>query len=130
MIRPNELRIGNWVDGGKVYYKIQASDFVYTNFNVTKPIPLTPEILESAGFEREEDEILNVYSKKYLCTCPIQDSKPDHIDFKIYEDNYGNWYLYFEGAGIGNGFKYLHQLQNLYYTLTGHELTINLHATV
>lgn len=108
MINANELRIGNLVEKNGVVY---VADFITIrmahNYN---PIPLTPEILEKAGFE-------------------IQISQ---IDFW----KKGKVYMYWDGEELSANFghieqldvhvKYLHQLQNLFFALTGEELTVSL----
>lgn len=134
MIAANELRINNWVN--KSYFGEERSEY----FQITKgfeidsaeelyyPIPLTPELLVRCGFEKEK--IHNGFSfkkeigrdgfKLEICFCK---GVQEYTDFKI----------------IGNGcyddcgemslneiLKYLHQLQNLYFALTGEELNIEL----
>ena len=116
-----ELRIGNWVyrQSGKmvkeeVYnttYKIQTINN-QTGYKF-QPIELTEEILLKCGF-------LKVRS--------------DYEEAETFDFYYG--VLYFDMANqstkINNkyvlGFvpDYLHQLQNLYFALTGEELQVNL----
>src|SRR5690349_8119537 len=53
MIRESELRIGNMVDGGQngpLYYASKTSDFVYSDFTRTKPMPITPDGIEAWRF--------------------------------------------------------------------------------
>jgi hypothetical protein len=118
MIPPNELRIGNWVSQkvetkcGYVVkmFKVTNGDF-YDNtvmpvFDHLEPIPLTPEILERAGFGCRAG---NVYYKEGV------------VDSLIYQyDGFIVW-------EVNNMvIKYLHWLQNLYFCLTtGKELEIN-----
>jgi hypothetical protein len=74
------------------------------------PIPLTPEILEKAGFKFDGDfnsySISSVILSKNYCLCSI-----------------GDEYLC-ELNRIGKPIKHIHQLQNLYFALTGEELQI------
>ena len=127
MISANELRIGNWVNqrnrkyvGKSLYpFKVRIQDLKYlegkTTFKErTEGIPLTPEILEKAGFEKVREE-----------SCEID---LDH--FRISYDGQ-TFLLYDNDFGPGSGvllfhIKYLHQLQNLYFALTGQELNIEL----
>jgi len=51
--------------------------------------------------------------------------------FAIVQDGIGSKYPYFFDYSLDGGFedqrleiKYVHQLQNLFYVITGHELTI------
>jgi len=83
-----------------------------------QPIPLTPEILEKCGFEND-----NVFEKmfKYL-NKSIYDT--DKLTFRKEEG-----FICFDGIKYRTLLKhiiYLHQLQNLYFALTGEELTVNL----
>lgn len=102
----HELRIGNWLTSDdNSFWKVDAevidvvgrrADHLYA------PIPLTPEMLEKCGFK-----------------------------VTITEHTYGNgrvgifFYVGLFTYGIAKG-RYLHQLQNLYFALTGEELTVNL----
>lgn len=110
MIKATELRIGNWVDSSNgVLYQINKSHFENTDFRITKPIPLTPEILEKCGF------LKNGYNYK---------ESDGIIDFFIDKDTSITYYE------VGNivfcNIYYLHELQNLYRWLTGEELKVNL----
>lgn len=127
MIQANELRIGNWVidpDGNPVtvndiFYSgqegINACDNNYEcypilDFDELSPIPLTPEILEKAGFEKDKLGYTNGFNFSL------------YYNHKKDKGNYGAYWKSFE-AGVD--FKHLHQLQNLYFALTGMELNIN-----
>lgn len=104
----NELRIGNWVIFEKEIYRFSIYDFENSNYQIVHPIPLTPEILEKCGFEKQ---MMWTYS------------------ISIGGDMNLVYYLGEKGWSIGNkqysdfsNLKHLHQLQNLYYALTGQEL--------
>lgn len=109
-LKASDLRIGNWVNnykGGPVKITatgIKIADIEEDFFN---PIPLTPEILEKCGFEWD------IVTKRYWNSGPIEIS------------------LIKQTANIGRDtfileFHHLHQLQNLYFALTGIELEISL----
>ena len=68
-MKANELMIGDWVYTNRDYMPIAQVEAIYPHFIFTKdgeyegeeikendiePIPLTPEILEKNGFEKEE----------------------------------------------------------------------------
>lgn len=78
------------------------------------PIPLTEEMLLKCGFnyDKEEDcwKICGLFIRKEDC------------GFRIYIECEDAWYsgCYF------NDFRYLHQLQNIYFDLTGKELEVKL----
>jgi hypothetical protein len=120
MIKENEIRIGNWViDNTREksrYIKLDSNE-VYEligtgNWDYIEPIPLTPEILEKAGFE--EDKLHECYViKQFGCGVAIEffDNEINLVGHKSAEDL---------------PCKYVHQLQNLIYSLTGEELMIEL----
>ena len=118
MIQANELRIGNWVYdtrtvGSRVGLPVVLNEKVVKRIleydvDYYEPIPLTPEILEKCGFEK-------IYESKI------------HSTYWINGLSYYYWherniqYASFKGLELES--KYLHQLQNLYFALTGEELT-------
>jgi len=112
MISANELRIGNETSFGKVYqieedcFYSKKNDVSYKNkWAKIDPIPLTPEILYNCGFT-------------YDGTCFIR--KGIFIgEFKSGLKYMPTNQLYW-GGNIE--IKCLHQLQNLYFSLTGEEL--------
>lgn len=134
-----ELRIGNWVEEevlgivkvSEIYRHVVLAtsknlnkegvvvdfDYVLTLDNI-QPISLTPEILEKCGIERTGN-LANSASRKFYKIGKI-------IIESIYENRIAV-YIDSETEFILIGFHgYLHQLQNLYYALTGEELIINL----
>lgn len=121
-MKPSEIRIGNLAmsqDGnvlscmgitahnhehrGVFWYGDELG--FYESIEDMKPIPLTEEWLVKFGFENGELLVFEGYVlfKKF----------PDIITLEI------------DGNRMPlHGFKYVHQLQNLYFALTGEELTI------
>jgi hypothetical protein len=120
-MKANELRIGNWLYSG-----ITKEDFIIDGYDIlnidegdddgkTKPIKLTEEWLVKFGFEKR---ITVGHSVQYF----IGKNPVTH-----------DWLfdiLWLEGYSTPfyrNGFhkiKHVHQLQNLYFALTGEELKI------
>jgi len=123
MIQANELRLGNWLKrnsqpNGFLVDVQTIVRLVHSGVRDEHPIPLTPEILEKCGFEND-----NVFKKmfKYL-NKSIYDT--DKLTFRKEEG-----FICFDGIKYRTLLKhviYLHQLQNLYFALTGEELTVNL----
>jgi hypothetical protein len=102
-----ELRIGNLLENGKVIgSNDHRSVFVGNNWYLTqdlKPIELTYQWLDKLGFEfKDAGDFGHYYSLDNFDL--NQDYQP--IDFDCIE------------------IKYVHQLQNLYFALTGKELEI------
>lgn len=145
MIQARDIRIGNWVsisennehpkyrcvsqikNRGIVFHDLEHSGHFL--FEKLSPIPLTNEILEKCGFELSNKD-LETYNIKYTGECTIQDLEFYQSrdistiirQWENYEDSTNNNYRYISLYNI----KYLHQLQNLYYALTGEELIVNL----
>lgn len=133
MITASELRIGNWVmynDQNETpmptAIQICIQDLILINENVKdcnyKPIPLTEEILLKCGFQKRESSACNEYyiginqvTKDWLFSITWL-IKPESI-------NAPNCPFYRNG---GHNIYYLHELQNLFYSLTKTELIINL----
>jgi hypothetical protein len=111
----NELRIGNYVDFKGNLQKdedqiIKACDFTAIDFDssLIEPIPLTEEWLIKFGLKKEKDR-----------GCGFNYTN-NSKRFKL---------IYFDGAyGLKNSryynIKHVHQLQNLYFALTGEELNL------
>ncbi len=122
MVQANELMIGNLVnlvslDGDVLEIEIMASDIEFcdeneNDFNICyKPILITGEWLLKFGFKHA----LSGMEKFPLKT--INRMKADSLT--EYELCIGVENLWLTKI------KYIHQLQNLYYALTGEELTLS-----
>ena len=114
-MKANELRIGNLIDrqdyickvtkieeGGIITEPLEYKGEMFVKQGV-EPIPLTEEWLVKFGFKKGSKGWFKTYSHKTevsVITCKF------------------NFYMY---KHICN---YVHQLQNLYFALTGEELTI------
>lgn len=115
-MQANELRIGNYIYYNGKLSKIDLTDFRDIledeyEINYYKSIPLTDEILLRCGFEDKGiDDNWIIFRFKSIRIC-----KTEMLGFIFNFDN-GEEYV---------KVKYLHQLQNLCFTLTGKELTYN-----
>ena len=120
MIKPNELRLLNWVKYDNRYFQIHSIAYVFptlntdefgigvVDYNNIQPVELTPDILEAAGFTNG----IKTIETSFLET----EFYVDLMDGDAGFNKHGLWFPC----------KYLHQLQNLYYCLTGEELQIDL----
>ena len=133
MIKANDFRVGNFVN--EYYYNsivgkyesslikvnavykthIVCQDDCAYGFSDISPIPLTEDILLKCGFESH-------YSTFYLANSDFDISYNDELEngISICVGDYCPRGRCFEHI------KFLHQLQNLYFALTGTELEINL----
>jgi hypothetical protein len=112
-----ELRIGNWIKlDGELETTVDCHDItqldVAPHSIIIEPIPLTEEWLLKFG-------------KTKLGLSVQQSSYPDG-DLYVGFDDKGICRLMncSEGFNFGKEIKYVHQLQNLYFALTGEELII------
>jgi hypothetical protein len=112
----SELRLGNWImfsDSKYVGQFLQVELTFFQCYDITEEenelpfegVLITPEILEKAGFENWDK---NKYANDVMCLTLN-----------------GHGFLYLANQRHVNLF-YLHQLQNLYFALTGEELTLDL----
>jgi hypothetical protein len=112
-MKASELRIGNWVRDEEGYYQIKGEHLDEDNFPTiqTWEIQLTEEWLLKFGFEKKMAWTFAKPLSGNLVLVYYLGEKGCSIGFKNYSDF---------------SCEYAHQLQNLYFALTGEELTINL----
>lgn len=120
MLKPEELRIGNyvlaeqdniadaigvvkWIGRNSVSVKCDTYETGLMKAKF-KSIPLTEEWLEKFGFQ-------------------IRDDMMPYLEKLGLLDNDGKYYYWGEES-VDVKIKYVHQLQNLFHSLTGEELTI------
>lgn len=132
-MKPEELRIGNYIlDYGQI---CQVNGFLLTRLEEihregkepinTSRIPISEEWLIKLGFEKESGNKLRLHSYD--------------LEFRKTDDPYptvgiwkGRFYYIVDVHETYTGslddksieIDYVHQLQNLYYSLTGEKLTI------
>lgn len=135
MIQANELRIGAKALNDRVPVTVIACHEDYAtvltsqgnkitaHFDLMQPIPLTPEVLEKCGFEFKKNYNYKDGSKgdvftngRYLLTV-----------FYTGEGYSISWWSANGTSldGIGRQLLHLHDLQNLFFALTGEELAIS-----
>ena len=123
-MKQNEIRVGNCLIDPRAYdkelnkkfgvddspyFKVTARDIQFAE--EYKPIPLTEEILLKCGFKKDTKGVLvlnkNIYSL-------------------ILWGGEVSVYLKIDESVLSIEINYLHQLQNLYFALSGQELEVNL----
>lgn len=137
-----ELRIGNYISIHNVWYKIVGiekervlieyhngeADYYWIDY--IEPIKLTEEVLLKIGFRKEE----RISSILYYLDYEIDLDECIHVKYLIYDSKAlpllritSPSAIIFESYKFTKrGIKYLHELQNAYYCLTGEELEIEL----
>jgi hypothetical protein len=124
-MKAEELRIGNWYQWyaeGKYYeYQVIQSDFSNDcNFLNFEPIPLTEEWLVKFGFKKK---YCSHFDSFFIGINPVtKDWMFDIVWIKsMINYSYQGFPFYRNGHFR---IESVHQLQNLYFALTGTELTI------
>lgn len=114
MINPQEYRIGNWIEYDTHHGQIDQADFADKSFwSKACPIPLTKEWLLKLGFYQGDTSsvFLDINEKTFL-----EGGKSIVRDYRVTCVCGGNYF--------GNNLLYVHQIQNLYFALTGAELQV------
>lgn len=127
MIKASELRIGNWYNDKRInrhfvvnqIHELSIShgdtDYSPTRIDYVEGIELTPEWLERFGFESE-------VSKSYSSGSPGVEFMVYRNSLFTYNDVQKAWW--YDGKILQLQPKYVHQLQNLFFALTGRELEL------
>lgn len=112
-MKANELRIGNLILDNKEVKKVTSGmlsnwDIIKRDYGGYNPIPITEEWLLKFGFEK-----------------PAHTWCGDKFHLTNYDRDHSLWCVAMNknNAIIAN-IRYLHQLQNLYFALTGEELEL------
>ena len=114
MIKVNELRIGNIVSNGesvvvKLFMLYTGLDEFYVDYD---PIELNEDWLLKFGFIESNNTEFHTYDK-------------DKLSIHLKSKQYANGRTYFNSwCIIEKQIKHVHQLQNLYFALTGEELSL------
>lgn len=114
-MKPQDLRIGNLVKDatGEIFPVKSLDESMNGTMQLIEGIPLTPELLERFGFVKE-------FSKSF--------SSGNEVTFDIYRkgkftyNSIQNQWWY--GIALNAPLQYVHQLQNLYFAITGTELEL------
>lgn len=128
MSEAKNFRIGNLVDLGNrigrisellsnhcMVVDLEETQDTLEDFDRVQGIPLTEEWLVKFGFDKEEAVAtgIAVWDEFYIGSFEISNSGTGFSDWS---------FLPYQGNVVK--IKYVHQLQNLYFTLTGEELTL------
>jgi len=111
-MKATEFRIGNLLElpnGQPVQISIDSLKEIESGIHPYQKIPLTEEWLLKFGFEK-------IYEYYYKGRFFIENLFDNRFTFRITINN--------AESAHANSVKYVHQLQNLYFALTGEELII------
>lgn len=114
-----ELRIGNIVHDyiGNIR-PVTGQDI--SNFEAGKdkfvPVDLTVDILIKFGFSKQK------YTRNYE---KFWDDDNGLVQLRVIDEEIARFELYSDGIILSRPIAYMHELQNLYYCLTGEELPVS-----
>ncbi len=118
-MKANEMRVGNYYDHNGEVKQVTPNTILEVweaERDWCKPIPLSEEVLIRCGFEKNKNEDRS--DCFYFISVGVS-------QLHINPDNGVAWI--FRGDNIFNNptlIEYLHQLQNLYFALTGEEIVL------
>ena len=133
MINPNEFRLGNYllqkintrilpVRCGSEHFASMSSPGLKDLF----PLVLKPEYLQKAGFAENPDYPLLPEAREFRLLLPVMGSQKTEILAYIKNNKECFARAVVNGLPASNNIYHLHQLQNLYFSLTGEELALAL----
>jgi hypothetical protein len=131
MIKEQELRLGNYILQ-KVNNRISMVKCSFEHFDLLSkgenknmyPVVLKAELLEKCGFGENKDYPLAPSAREYILALPVNGSNKNEIYAYIKSNGECFGRASVDGLPASNNFYHLHQLQNLYFTVTGEELEV------
>ena len=133
MINSNELRLGNYLMQ-KIQTRIVTAKCGYQHFELMArgeikdlfPVVLKPELLEKCGFIENKNYALLPDAREFKLVLPVIGNDQNEIQAFVKNNKECFGRATINNLPISNNFYHLHQLQNLYFALTGEELSISL----
>ena len=136
IIQPSELRVGNYIydDFDEVHVVERVESQRYNDWNGSDPSLVV--------FSKPNDEYNSMYTCDIVSGIPLTEEWLVKLGAKEYmgEWQYGLhiggiklffrkqsniWYSELGGIYMGDRFKFVHEVQNIKFALTGNELTIS-----
>jgi hypothetical protein len=128
LLAVRSLSIGNYLKRNEIVVTIDARSIfdIWTDEGINKlgyePIPITMELIERFGFVFEElGDDPTLEEQSYRKAIRGYGSKAFEIEFNKFENGFTLDFI----TGELIIYKYVHELQNLYYLLIGWELSWN-----
>lgn len=133
MVNASELRIGNYILH-KTGVRILPATITFQHFELLAkglakemfPLPLKPDILLACGFIENKKYHMLPEGREFILTLPVMGNHKNEIYGYLNANKESYARATIDGLVISNNFYHLHQLQNLYYALTGKELEVML----
>lgn len=99
--------------------------YSYINIEEIKPIPLTTEILEKNGWDKEEKDG-SVFSLSEAFIGGDEDDEDNYTCFQLYYQNKKDgWVIDMRGEPLKFEIHYIHELQHLFFGLgINHEMEV------
>lgn len=119
------LRIISNCDGYYATYYDENESLQEVNVNVIEGIPITPEILEKNGWDKEEKDG-SVFSLSEAFMGGDEDDEDNYTCFQLYYQNKKDgWVIDMRGEPLKFGVHYVHELQHLFFGLgINHEMEV------
>jgi hypothetical protein len=133
MIKSSEYRLGNYLMH-KTGVRILTVQCSHEHFALLAkggekdmfPVVLSAPVLEKCGFRENKKYALLPESREFILLIPVMGS--GEIEMRAYIKNNKECFarVMLSGVPVSNNFFHLHQLQNIYFSLTGAELELML----
>ena len=129
MIDASELRLGNYVLH-KASVRILPVKLTFQHFELLGkglmkdffPIGFKPDILQKCGFIENKKYHLYPEGREFILALPVMGNNKNEVYAYINKETYARAVV--NNLVISNNFRYVHQLQNLYYALVGNEFDV------
>jgi hypothetical protein len=133
MIHASEFRLGNYLLQ-KINNKISMVPCSYSHFDLLAkgenkdlhPVLLKVELLEKCGFIENKKYALLPDAREFILALPVPGNNKNEIAAYIKNNKECFGRAMVNNLPVSANFYQLHQLQNLYFSLTGQELAIKL----
>ncbi len=133
MIDASELRLGNYILH-KASVRILPVKCTYQHFELLAkglvkdifPIALKPDILQKCGFIENKKYYLLPDAREFTLALPVMGNNKNDIYGYINSNKESYARAMVNDMIISNNFYHVHQLQNIYYALTGKEIDLTL----
>lgn len=114
----------SYLKGTKLFY-YRDGNYGWIREDAIKPIPLTPEILEKNGWDKEEKDG-SVFSLSEAFMGGDEDDEDNYTCFQLYYQNKKDgWVIDMRGEPLKFEIHYIHELQHFLFGLgINHEMEV------